>query len=67
MGSGHMTRYPTHHMTRMLALGESLYPWHSLDDRDIRDDGGDGGGGEDDRDNLEDIDENPSVEFRVTT
>ena len=26
-----MTRYPTRHMTRMLTLGGSLYPWHSLD------------------------------------
>ena len=30
-GSGHMTRYPTRHMTRTLTLGGSLYPWHSLD------------------------------------
>ena len=29
-GSGHMTRYPTHHMTCTLTLGGSLYPWHSL-------------------------------------
>ena len=29
-GSEYMTCYLTHHMTRTLTLGGSLYPWHSL-------------------------------------
>ena len=29
-GSGHMTRYPTCHMTRTLTLEGSLYSWHSF-------------------------------------
>ena len=61
--------YPWHgHMTHGGSDKGSCQKYPQVTCREhYRDDGGDGGGREDDGDNLEDVDESPSVEFRVTT